>query len=136
MRLPAAAIAGRNSCPRRLAGEAVSTGAGLDHRGVPPENDRFDITIREYPVGVAPHDPWRSAQMAWKAVPSNVMKGCVVVRKLADVVPCVKEQMLARTVAFPNDRPSSSEIADMMASDCFDVGFAKRRQTRTTVRVA
>src|SRR5688572_993714 len=116
MRLPAEAIAGRNSCPRRLAGETVSTGAGFDHVGVPLLlNDRFDITVREYPVGGVPHGFWRAAQITWKAVPSNVMNGCVVVRKLAAVVPCVKEQMLATTAGFRNDLPPSTEVAAMMA---------------------
>src|SRR5688572_27911088 len=125
MRLPAEAIAGRNSCPRRLAGETVSTGAGFDHVGVPLLlNDRFDITRREYPVGVVPHGFWRSAQMTCKAEPSNVTNGCVVVRKLAAVVPIVKEQIFTPTAGFRNDLHPSTEVAAMIASLCFNVGLA------------
>ena len=134
MRLPATATDGWNSWPRRLDSDVGSTTAGFDHFAVPPLNDRFDMTMREYPVGGLPHAPCRCAHTAWKAVPSNTTNGCVVVRKLADVLFCVNAQMLATTLGLLNDRPSSLEIAAMMASVCLKVVSANRRQTTTTRR--
>ena len=123
-------IAGWNSCPRLEEGEAESTTVRFDHLGVAPANERFDITMREKPVAGDPQAPWRSAHTAWNAVPSNVMEGCVVVRKLDEVLFCVNAQMFDTRIGLLNVFPSSLETADTIASVCFPP--AKRRQTTTT----
>ena len=65
--MPATATEGWNSSPRQVESDVESTGAGFDHFAVLPLNDRFDMTMREYPVeGLLPHVPCRCAHTARK----------------------------------------------------------------------